>query len=124
MMSSDYTWDLSRPEASQELLERYDIQKAKTMIQASPRPIEFLDLERYGDFMRAYLDEVRLKQNVDWPNVDIAFPLIFGRNATGKFPIDGRHRLAKAFDEDALNVPFVCLTEEETESVRSGVSLD
>jgi hypothetical protein len=44
MMSSDFDWDLERAERTQELFDRYDVQKAKQIIADSPRPIEIIDL--------------------------------------------------------------------------------
>jgi hypothetical protein len=38
LMTSDFAWDMDRPERTQELFERYDIQKAKQIIVASPDP--------------------------------------------------------------------------------------
>lgn len=121
LMSSDFTWDLERPERTHELFERYDVQKAKQIIFADPRLVEFVDLKTHGLAIQDYLDSVKLKSDVDWDKIDVSFPAIFVRTASGRFPIDGRHRLAKALNDGTELVPVVYLTETETDSIRTAV---
>ncbi len=123
LMSSDFTWDLDRPERTQELCERYDVQKAKQIIVADPRLVEFVDLKTHGAAVQDCLDGVKLKSDVDWAKIDVNFPSIFVRTASGKFPIDGRHRLAKALRDGIGAVPVVYLSETETDSIRTAITL-
>jgi hypothetical protein len=123
-MSSDFDWDVARNERTQELFEKYDVQGAKKFIKAGPRPVEQLDLVKYKAFFNDYLQEVQFRPNADWAKVDTAVPIIFGRDQEGrKFPIDGRHRLKKALDDGLPTIPIVCLTKDETESIRSGIAI-
>jgi hypothetical protein len=123
-MSSDFDWDIDRNERTQELLEQYDVQRAKQFIKENPRPIEQLDLAKYRDFFTDYLEGVKFRDNADWAKVDTAVPIIFGRDEQGrKFPIDGRHRLKKALDDGLPTIPIVSLSKDETQSIRSGVAL-
>jgi hypothetical protein len=121
MLSSDFAWNLDRPERTQELFDRYDVQKAKRIITESPRPLEVIDLKESGDFFRDYLEGVKLKQDVDWTNVDTDFPVIVARSENGLFLIDGRHRMAKALENELDGVPAVYLTAAETALIHSTV---
>jgi hypothetical protein len=122
-MSSDFDWDVDRPERTQELFERYDVQQAKQIIVASPRPIELIDLTKHGAAIKDYLTGVKLKPDMDWQKVDIEIPVIFVRTKGGKFPIDGRHRLAKALDEGREAIPAEFLTTEETDAIHTTINL-
>ncbi len=123
LMSSDFAWDLNQPERTQELFERYDVHKAKQIIVAAPRPVEFDDLTKHGAVIADYLEGVKLKHDVDWDKVDISVPVIFVRTKGGKFAIDGRHRLAKALNDNLTSVPAFFLTEAETDSIRTTINL-
>ncbi len=81
-------------------------------------------MSKYRQFFTDYLEGVRFRDNTDWTKVDISVPIIFGRDQQEKkFPIDGRHRLKKALDQALPTIPIVCLTKEETESIRSGAAI-
>jgi hypothetical protein len=116
--SDQYAWNLERPEQTQELLELYDIRCAKQCITQNPRPVELISLATYGKFFDDILEDVKLRQDIDWATVDIDLPLIFGREHGKKFPLDERHRLAKALRLGVEWVPAVFLTEKETAGVR------
>jgi hypothetical protein len=118
MMSDDFDWDVDRPERTQELFERFDVQKAKQIIVASPRPVEMIDLKKHRAALQDYLDGVKLKDNVDWTQVDTALPVIFGQTPEGKSPIDGRHRIDKALRDQLEFLPAVFLTQDETNAIR------
>lgn len=117
-MSDQYDWDLERPEKSQEVLERFDVRLAKQIITKTPRPVESVDLQKYGDVFREYLEGVGIKPDVDWSTIDVDLPVIFIRTAEGKTPIDGRHRLAKALREGRDSIPAVLLTADESNAVQ------
>lgn len=123
MSSKDLEWDVDRPERSQELLEQFDIQKAKRFIaEGQPRPIASQNLDgKYREYFESYLEEVRFRPNVDWTHVDTNIPVIFGTESDGrKIPLDGRHRIAKALKDGLREIPVIYLTAAETEAIRSG----
>jgi hypothetical protein len=117
LMSSDFTWDVNTPERTHELFERYDVRKAKQIIVASPRAVDFVDLKKHGAAIRAFMDGLTLRNDVDWHKIDVTVPVIFVRTQAGTFAIDGRHRLAKALKERHDFIAAVFLTMEETDSI-------
>jgi hypothetical protein len=117
LMSSDFTWDVDRPERTHELFDRYDVRKAKQILVASPRAVEFIDLKKHGAALQKWLEDLELKPNVDWDKIDVAVPVLFVRTTGGTFPIDGRHRLAKALKERHDFIAAVFLTLAETDSI-------
>jgi hypothetical protein len=123
--SSDFDWDLARPERTIELLEIFDVQQAKKFIAQVPRPIGSQSLEgRYREYFQSYLEDVRFRQNADCEKVDTNVPVIFGVDTDGKkIPLDGRHRIAKALKDNLPAIPVVCLTPTETEAIRSGTRI-
>jgi hypothetical protein len=119
IMSSEFKWDLERPEKTVECLEGiFDVQKAKNIIAQNPREVEDIDLVKHKDYFTSYLDEVKLKPNVNWETVDCSLPLIFVRLPQGKLQIDGKRRLKKAMDSGLESIPAVFLTLEETKEVQ------
>ncbi len=118
MLSSDFEWDLARAEQAVDFPEVYDVRKAKRIIVERPRPVEFLEMQRYAERFRAFLEGVRLRHNVNWEMIDTGIPLILGQSEGVKISIDGRHRMQRALDIKLTSVPAVILTEEETDSVR------
>jgi hypothetical protein len=117
LMTSDFTWDVDSPERTHELFERYDVRKAKQIIVASPRAVEFVDLKKHGAALREFLIGLTLKPDVDWTKIDVTVPVIFVRTQAGTFPIDGRHRLAKALNEHHEFIAAVFLSMAETDSI-------
>jgi len=109
--------DVDSLERTHELFERYDVRKAKQIIVASPRAVEFVDLKKHGAAIHAFLEGLTLKHNVDWDKIDVTIPVIFVRAKDGAFAIDGRHRLAKALKERHESIAAVFLTMEETDSI-------
>jgi hypothetical protein len=102
-------------------IELYDVRKAKQIVIAAPRAVESSRLdERHRAFFGELLEAVRVKPDIDWQNIDTQLPVIFARGPDGKrFPIDGRHRLAKALVSGQEYLPAVTLTEEETAQIRT-----
>lgn len=117
LKSTDFDWDLDRPEYSQEVLDKYDVRKAKEIIAATTRPVEFIDLKLLANFFKDDLEGVKLEINRDWNKVDTTFPVIFAQTKNGKLLIDGRHRMYKALEHNLDKIPAVYLTEDETASI-------
>lgn len=116
LMSDTFSWDVERAEEARDLEELYDIREAKRIIVAKPRPVEFLDVAKYGDLL---MDFVGLKPNADCRTVDTTLPVILAQDQNGgKFAIDGRHRIAKAQRLREPTIPAVVLTIEETIRIR------
>lgn len=118
-LSNDFEWDLERPERTVEFPHVYDVQKAKKIIVANPKPVQVIEMSKHGSSFKEYLGGVKLKGDADWSKVDAELPIIFGQTkADGRFPIDGRHRLAKAIDEGRDHINGIILSEEETAEIR------
>ena len=92
----------------------YDIAKAKDIIKATPRPIEYQPLPV---FKSMYYEAVK----IDWDKAEKTDPTIPAIAVTegGKLMlIDGWHRYAKALRLRNTEMPVVALTEEETAKIR------
>ena len=119
VMSNNFAWNLMRRERAfdPDDFVAYDIQQAKHLIVQFPRPVELIDLERYGQLFRDSLKSVRLVDQPD--NVDTSLPVILGRKPGGrKFLLDGWHRMARALESNLTHLPAVLLTEEETATAK------
>lgn len=116
-ISSDFEWDLERTERTIEVMSIYDVQKAKQIIHDAPREVHVIDLGQHGPTFRDYLEGVKLKPEADWAAVNTDVPVIFGQTPEGRFPIDGRHRLAKALTEAQASINGIYLTQEETAAI-------
>src|SRR5438874_1461302 len=89
---------------------RYDLAQAKTIIKATPRPVQMLPL---AQFKSMYYEAVK----IDWDKAEKTDPAIPSIAATedGKpILIDGWHRYAKALRLKLTEIPVVVLTEDET----------
>jgi len=108
-----------RPECTTWGLQSFNVQKAKELIVKSPREVKDLDLEKNGKEIREFLaDNFRTRPNVDWSTVDVSIPVLYAETDEGKLPIDGRHRLLKALDENKKSIPVIWFTKEEFASIR------
>jgi hypothetical protein len=117
-MSSDYEWNLARPERTVYGFQLYDIQKAKQIIVNAPRPVQAIDLEEHGEALQEFLDEVKFSATANWDSVNLDVPVIVIRNPEAQLVIDGRHRLRKALDERRPILNAIYLTDEERNAIR------
>ena len=93
---------------------RYDLAKAKALINATPRPVEMRPL---AQFKAMYYESVK----IDWDKAektDPAIPAIVATEGGNPILIDGWHRYAKALRMRLTEIPVVVLTEEETKQIR------
>lgn len=92
----------------------YDIDMAKRIILASPRPVFLVSVsdidEAYG--IADYVDIA-----VERPQVDLSFPLILITvdESESPYPIDGWHRLEEALKRGVEHLPAVLLSEQEAD---------
>jgi|SRR5579864_1318641 len=130
-ITSDLDWDLDRQDAARDFdagslrLAHYDLHQARELIRQVPRPIETLDLTRRGPALRSYLETVTLRPRHQWGDLDLSFPVLFGRDPENRmFPLDGRHRIALALEQGRDSLPVVFLSQEETAAIMSWIGMN
>ena len=96
----------------------WDIQKAKQIIQDSPRNVEIFDVEGGKYFIKHGL--IQVKKSIS-EKADLSAPLIAMQGKDGQWMvIDGWHRIKKALDSGVKELPMYKLTESESILVEGG----
>lgn len=130
--STEFEWNDEEYEVFRFLASQFDVRKAKTLIKAAPRNVFEINVADLATFLSPQpsegddkvfcinaiaIDEDRVM------DVDCDYPVIYAIMITddGKWsgiPIDGWHRLHKAYRTGRETVPCVFLEPEETEWVK------
>lgn len=111
--SIEVTWQTDRIESFVILGTEFDIKEAKQLIIASPRPIIQLNTEdlRFISKWVATFWRIEVK-------ADLTVPIIMASIGAGYLPIDGWHRIHRAFKKNIQTIPAVILTPDETRKIQ------
>lgn len=108
----------------------YDIDHAKDILRAKPRPLITFEVDPYARFLGDTPEAPGADRvwdgaiHVDWDrvlapsNVSLATPVILATTDGGTVPIDGWHRIALARCKGVPKLMGVQLDREETDLVR------
>ncbi len=132
--SSAYDWQESLYE--QEEFEffgmSWDVSLAKILLREQPRRIEGFAVTDVLAFLPEPPGAATSKRtidttmNIDWPRalrsplIDLSLPVIVVTVGRNRLPIDGWHRIARAYAQQLGELPCVTLTDAETRQIRIG----
>lgn len=112
--SSKFEWH-TKPEVFNFVSTQFNVELAKQIIRNTPRPVSKMPIEPLRRYITKSIsiDSDKLEGDV----IDLSIPLIIAQKGSNVLPIDGWHRIAKAFDLGLTELPAVFLTEEETKEI-------
>jgi hypothetical protein len=114
--SREFAWDLEDPERYKVRPMIFDIQKAKALITAKPRPVVYFNPNHF----HVAIESFKIRGLWDHPRkpVDLSIPVImvpWGAGfPPGFLPIDGWKRIATAIEQDFQPLPAVVLDDQES----------